>query len=192
MKKLNNLIVLAMVAIIFAACSKDSHDVLPNDDRGSMKASTTQGENFVDLMAGQHILVGKVAFNEVDTDGDGTLDAMEVCYVIENNDWQIMEIHFAIGSSLSDIPRNNAGNPMIGHFPYHFHPAGVSSYCFTIPFSEAFDCGGNYIAAAHAVVKRTSGNKTETAWGKGTRFVPKGNWAMYFGVSVECIPPDIS
>jgi hypothetical protein len=28
--------------------------------------------------------------------------------------------------------------------------------------------------------------QTETAWGEGTRFIGKGNWAMYFGYTVQC------
>lgn len=192
MKRFSNLFILSAIAIVFAACSKEQFETVNSDDRGSLKASTTQGESFVDLIAGQNILVGKVAFNEVDTDGDGVLDALQVCYDTDGSGWGIYEIHFSIGNSLSDIPRNNAGNPMIGLFPYQFYLNGETTHCFVIPFEEGVDCGGSYIAAAHAVVKKEGSNKTETAWGKGSRFVPKGNWAMYFGVSVECIPPDIS
>ena len=42
--------------------------------------------------------------------------------------------------------------------------------------------------AAHAEVEHEDGRE-EGAWGKGTRFVERGPWAMYFTYEVQAPPP---
>jgi hypothetical protein len=43
--------------------------------------------------------------------------------------------------------------------------------------------GDSVVIAAHAEVE--DGKREEGAWGKGTRFVARGNWAMYFTYVVQ-------
>ncbi len=43
---------------------------------------------------------------------------------------------------------------------------------------DGVEPGDTVFIAAHAEVE--DGEREEGAWGKGTRFVERGNWAMYF------------
>lgn len=146
------------------------------------------------LYAGQTINAGTVTYDDIDTDNDGTNDALQICYNTTNG-WELTEAHFFIGSALADMPTTKSGNPQIGLFPYKSGDiTGRTSYCFTIPFTVlGFSCPGpeDYFVAAHAALRKPlsgGGYQTETGWGNGQRLVQRGNWAMYNTIFITCDP----
>ncbi len=95
--------------------------------------------------------------------------------------WCFTELHLAVTESPDTIPQTKTGNPIPGRFPYHYNTYGKCETSYTFPAIEA-TCP-LYIAA-HAAVQ--NGYQYETAWGKGTRFVEKGNWGMWFTADECC------
>ncbi|MCE1197837.1 MAG: hypothetical protein LWW85_02615 [Marinilabiliales bacterium] len=136
------------------------------------------------LWAGQTINAGNLVVNEVDTNSDGIDDALAISYNLTGG-WAFSEIHLWIGSDLSKLPKNNAGNPVPGNFPYKpLDAAGKTSYTINVPFSAIgyTTCSAQYYVAAHAsVVKGTS---SQTAWSAGTSINTKGQWATYSTIQV--------
>ncbi len=187
LKNVLKLFTLAAAVIFMAACSKSVDEQAgPEAGNAITKATTTQGGNYVDLMAGQHTNVGKVSFTEVKSDPADEFDGLQVCYEVVPG-WELVEVHFEIAETLQGIPYNKGGNPVIGHFTYSFQASELGANgCFVVPYGENLVCGGSYVVAAHAVVMNSATGSTETAWGKGTRFNNKGSWAMYFGVALDC------
>lgn len=124
---------------------------------------------------------------------------------VENNDqtlrvtietaggWTLKETHVAIAGQLSGIPTNRSGNPVPGQFAHKAsHASGSTSHSVTVTLAELGVAPGEaVIVAAHADVASPSG-KAEGAWGAGTRFVARGNWATYSSHSVQECRGDIS
>lgn len=191
--------IIAILALFIGAtsCSEKSELIEPdNQTTGSLKTvdvgTLGSGQTGVILYAGQTINSGTVSFLDIDTDNNGEVDALQVTYATTDG-WELMEIHFWIGNSLSTMPQTNSGNPKIGLFPYNFgNLNGLTSYSFVIPFTTlGFQCPGpeDYFVAAHASLRKSNGSggyQTETGWGDGQRLVNKGNWAMYFTIYITC------
>ncbi|MFN5325522.1 MAG: hypothetical protein ACK5C5_11430 [Bacteroidota bacterium] len=150
--------------------------------------SSTSGTSCVNMLAGQTINVGSVCVEDIDTDGDGEKDAIRVCYNISGG-WTLREVHLWVGTSLTQMPRTNSGNPIPGQFPINSgNISGQTSYCAEISFASlGFSCPGptQFLVAAHAVVRNQSGG-TETAWGEGPRINTRGNWGTYFPIWITC------
>jgi hypothetical protein len=189
------ILAIAMISVIgFTSCSKFENQ-LPGQEQNNQKAihigEIGSDQTGVNLIAGQNIDAGNVSFEDIDTDGNGEKDALQVTYTTENG-WGLYDIHFWIGSSLTTLPTNKSGNPQIGLFPYKYSGlGGATSYSFVIPFTVmGFNCDvtDNYYVAAHAVVKKSVNGslQSETGWGDGMRLVQKGNWAMYFKLYITC------
>jgi hypothetical protein len=152
-----------------------------------------QGTYCVALLAGQSIPAGTVC-----TSIEG--ENLKVTYATENG-WLLYEAHLWAGMSLSSMPQTNSGNPKLGNFPYNSGAlAGVSSYSFLVPLSTfglsssmtACDPKVSYLVA-HAVVKKQLADgsfESQTAYGEGNRLVQKGNWAMWFSVTLTCTGND--
>jgi hypothetical protein len=136
------------------------------------------------LWAGQHIDAGTVSVDVAGSDLVVTYDTA--------NGWSLDEVHLWVGDDRADMPQNRRGSPKIGRFPYaDENLGGLTSYSFSVPLgSLGISCPADlsdreiYIAA-HAVVSNASGG-SETAWGDGTRFAPRGMWGMYFSTTFEC------
>lgn len=128
------------------------------------------------LWAGQHNDAGEVC---VSNDND------EITITVTgHNGWDIYDTQLALGLSMSDIPTNRPGNPIIGHFPYTGVPEN-NTYTYTFPLSDfGATCDSLFYIALHA---NTSGG--ETAWADGNRFVQRGNWATYFTYQASCDTP---
>lgn len=146
------------------------------------------------LYAGQTINAGTVSYDDIDTNNDNQVDALQITYSTTGG-WELTEVHFFIGNALSDMPTNKSGNPQIGLFPYvSGNIAGQTSYSITIPFSTlGFSCPGpeDYYVAAHASLRKSLGGgsyQTETGWGNGQRLVQRGNWAMFNLIYITCDP----
>lgn len=143
----------------------------------------------VPLLGGQHIDVGSVEIER-------TEDSIIVRYVT-TGDWMITETHLHAALDLNDIPQVRGG-PVPGHFAYGdtFDPP-VTSAEYEINLNDyGFETGNTIFIAAHAVVQNIVDGEVlqeETAWGDGSRFVPRGNWATYieyeipdYVLPVEC------
>ena len=198
--KMKKAILFAMLLIstgaVMTSCNKEN-DGLVAPDRSPVEKTvvTSGGSSSVVLFAGQTTDVGTVSFDDIDTDNDGTVDALEVTYNLTNG-WEFSEIHFWMGGTLSEMPSTRSGNPQIGQFPYNFsNVTGLTTYSFEIPFSSiGFTCGseGTYFVASHASVRLPDGNggyQNETAWGDGERLTQRGNWAMYYSITITCDDP---
>ncbi len=145
------------------------------------------------LIAGQYMTIGYV---ETWHENIGGALILHVKYVIDDTAWYLTEVHLAVSTSLSGIPRTKTGNPIPGLFPYSATGLWTQEYEFTINLTDVFGltCPASnqttiYIAA-HADVAKVDeyGHtvQTETAWGNGTRFTTRGNWGMYFTYNIIC------
>jgi len=184
-----------LVAVI--GCTQTTQNsqnpVSPTPLRASELVTITgTGNSCTMLLAGQNIDAGTVCLYDVDTDDDDIVDALEVTYTTKDC-WELTEVHLWIGTSLTQMPQTNKGNPIPGQFPYKSGDiTGATTYTFTIPFTDiGFECGDTttFYAAAHAALRclQADGSyQTETGWGNGDRIVAKGNWATYFTFNIFC------
>jgi hypothetical protein len=155
-----------------------------------VKASDTY---ITPLIAGQYMTIGYVETWIEDISGALIL---HVKYVINDTSWYLTEVHLAVNTSLSGIPRTRTGNPIPGQFPYSAIGLWTQEYEFTINLTDVFGltCPASnqttlYIAAHSNVAKVDEyGNtvQTETAWASGTRFTTRGNWGMYYTYNITC------
>jgi hypothetical protein len=147
------------------------------------------------LYAGQTIEAGTV---EVQVVGEN----LKVTYNTTNG-YELTEAQLWVGEYLADMPQNQAGNPVIGGFPYGTHVTGEditgdTSYTISIPLTdlggadyEAYLCDKTYFVAAHASLRKDADGdgtyeETQTGWGNGPRFVEQGSWATYFSITFTC------
>ena len=198
MKTIQSLTMIFMVSalLIFSGCSKTNDEIAvaePTDAHKLVEIGYEgSGVYGVTLFAGQSIDAGTVSFNDIDTDSDGAVDALEVVYNTTDG-WELNEVHLFVGSSLADMPQTRNGSPKIGNFPHNFSDlGGITSYTIVIPFVDIdFTCPGPdaFFVAAHASVQKPDGNggyDTETGWGDGERLKERGTWAMYFSIWITC------
>lgn len=187
MKKSLNLFVLAMCAVfVLQSCSKEAETITPNttataNSKQHRIAGTCGQPKTVALIAGQNMVAGNVTVSNTETD-------LIVTYTTGHG-WYIKELHLYAGNCAL-IPTNNSGNPTPGRFPFKnsFSGTTTTTYSYTIPLANLPAC---YCIAAHAVVAKP-GAGTETAWGQGTRFVSRGNWAMKFEYCTQrCEPVEV-
>ena len=143
-----------------------------------------------ELIAGQNIDAGDISV---------TNDADNLTITITTQDgWSLSETHVSVQDSEDDIPQNKKGNPIPGHFEYsETHDPNVESYEIVIPLDDLPGNDGSRTIAVHAVVQQVENGEVvaeETAWGDGSRFVDKGNWATYFEYEIQddcgVVPPE--
>jgi hypothetical protein len=139
-----------------------------------------------DLIAGRTIDAGDVKVCNDDTTLTVTYDP--------TFPWCLLKTDLHVATSRSGIPQNKSGNPIPGQFAYgdEHNCAGAAS--FEIPLADidsGVSPGDAVVIAAHAEVEDDTGRE-EGAWGEGTRFVERGNWAMYFTYVVQAAPPTTS
>lgn len=131
------------------------------------------------LWAGQHINCGSAV---VGIEGDDLVVTYET-----TDGWKLTETHLYIGA---EPPAKSAP----GRFPYkHENLGGVSADTYSIPLSSlSAEPGDTLYLAAHAVVQKPARDdetcQEETAWAEGERIRKKGNWSMFFSVTI----PDVS
>lgn len=154
-------------------------------------------EKTVQLIAGQHTVVGEVsAYNDKDK-----------LYITITTDgsWYIRKTHLYTGERSQT---EGIKNPAPGRFPYSYDASslnnyGVQEYTYEVD-AEGLKGWGEFDIAIHADVVQvavntdgspkldSNGNATimrsEGAWGQGSRFTLKGSWAMFFTYSLQdCI-----
>lgn len=132
------------------------------------------GITTVNLIAGQHFLMGTLSYANDN-------DNLYVTYTA-NEDWYMSEVHLYVGS-LAGAPKSGGGTPSPGRFPMKqtFSKTNLAQeVTWTIPLSQV---GFEFIIAAHASVLRVDIDgdviAKETAWAAGTRFQSNKNWATY-------------
>lgn len=160
--------------LLMVGCEKSSNQINPNFE-GLTKGVKVESfftqmlpDNYCgpisefELIGGQTILMGKV---QVVRDAN----YLYVKYLADPG-YVIAETHLYIGA-IKSLPRNPAGNPVIGSFPYKFEydggGIGVESKIHIISLDEIIgDC---FDIVAHAVVKCADGScetLEETTWAK--------------------------
>ncbi|MDO4187067.1 MAG: hypothetical protein Q4D30_11390 [Bacteroidales bacterium] len=206
--KVFSMIATAIIAFTFNACNNDLEFVEEDLSNEATFSATRAGADHQvfglyesEFIAGQHEVAGKISIcNDYEN--------VYVTFTTENG-WQIRRTHLFIGPKeiLLDPANgyvNKNGSPKNGQFPYgdYFDPY-VTEWVFSLPLTELYAMFGLEfdmevdvcpIIAAHAEVLKQKSDGTwqeETAWGKGKKFVKKGNWSMYIeGYCTEFPPED--
>lgn len=189
------------------SCSKEKDIVeeagLPGADMPTkvVVGTETSTLSYQTLFAGQTIDAGSVSYDDIDTNSDGKVDALQIMYSTKDG-WELTQVHFFVDYEFAKLPTNKSGNPQPGQFPYKSGDiTGQKSYTITIPFTTlGFDCAnatrGLFVAAHAGLRKPLSGGtyQNESGWGDGLRLVQRGNWAMYNTVFITCdqAPPPVA
>ncbi len=141
-------------------------------------------EDCIPLLTEKKIEVGTVCWEYIETD-DGA-HMMEATF-LPTSGWELSDVRFWFGSSLSDMPRTTEGNPAVGDFPYLAEvQAGQTSCSLQVPLVT---CGETILAAANAEVRRSRSTAMcdwESAWAAGNPMTGEGNWATYFSAEQIC------
>ena len=152
--------------------------LLPAFWPGDAAAHSCDDPFSTDLIAGRTIDAGDVKVCNDDATLTVTYEA--------TFPWCLLETNLHVATSEAEIPQNKPGNPIPGHFAYGDEHDCVGTAAFEIPLDEidgGVSPGDTVVIAAHAEVE--DGEREEGAWGEGTRFVERGNWAMYFTYAVQ-------
>ena len=139
-------------------------------------------ETCVELVAGQPVpdavIVGEVC---IEVQGDDLRVTFQAA-----DGWKLAETQLAVASSLDDIPRaGETGIPVVGRFPHRTaHAPTVPAFTYVMLLADlGVSRGDEVIVAAHAGLANSAGIE-EGGWGRGERFTPRGNPAMYFRYSI--------
>jgi hypothetical protein len=96
--------------------------------------------------------------------------------------WCLLATNLHVTISEDDIPQNRRGMPQPGRFAFGDEHDCEGEFSFDIPLADiggGLSPGDTVVIAAHAEVD--DGERTEGAWGDGTRFVEGvRSWATYF------------
>lgn len=162
------LIPLLAAALTLTACEKE---IIRTEEVNQTNTALGNCEWTYDFFAGQNIPAGTIT---VSNDNN-------FIYVTYNTSGLalIYETHLYVGHP-NDLPKNGAGNPKIGLFPYSETHNGVTSYTYAVPIDPQLQC---FIVSAHASVNMVDedGNpaQQETAWIHQCYINEKGSWAGY-------------
>lgn len=156
MKKLFSFFsIIFLVSLVFVGCQSTEDLTSPvseelekrpgnNNNCTITPVNTIPGaETCVELVAGQHQVVGNVCIETVGTN-------LKVTYNITVNGWSITKTHLAVVSNPNNFPRNNNGNPKVGHFPYKGTHNNVNTVEYIIPINNLHS---KVYVGAHAVVE---------------------------------------
>jgi hypothetical protein len=187
----------AAAALVLGTVSCKKENLSETLERGSAKAIYVNGtaSSFANLIAGQNIVAGTLNLDDIDTDNNGLVDALEVTYNTDAG-WSLDAIHLWVGHPTTSPPKNRSGNPVPGHYPYKASNIQAGTYTVVIPFSDfgyACDQADHiYMVSAHADLRNTTTNQTEGAWSDGARLTAKGSWAMTTTIEIACDRPPTS
>lgn len=166
---------IAVLAVAVSACTDAIHLLDPSDARteGTIGGPGTSSNPFeTPLLAGRTMEVGVVrAWNDETT--------LFLQYEMTEPGWCLFETHLHVAGSLDGIPRTRTGNPIPGRFDYKMRHDCATEFTQEIDLDSSWEPGTELFIAAHADVSNGEG-----AWGAGTRFVERGNWAMFFNFTV--------
>lgn len=159
-------VLLCMAVILLFSCKKQGiNEALdPTTEEYKMAQGPQYEKGKYVFWAAQNIDVGTVYINQ-------RFSAVTIEIVMREG-WKIAESHIHAEFNWTDIPMNDAGNPMIGHFNYQTtHIPLADHYCLTL--NEDFH--GSFYIAIHADVYN---RWQESAWAEGQPF-PGNSWATY-------------
>lgn len=150
----------------------------------------------VELFAGHTIRAGTVCMTIQPGDA-----VMNVTFTTIDG-WELIDAQLAAGDSMSDVPIDDDGNPVLHQFAFNSRDiTGATSHVFAVPLSDYFRVDGEFgglaercdpvtaYLAAHATLRKNNPDgswQTESGWGHGERVIDAGNWARLFTVSLEC------
>jgi hypothetical protein len=162
----------------------------------SLAYGQTCGTTTWDLTAGQYNDVGSVVVSN-------DMDNLYITYTLNSEGATLGNLHAWVGNDLTSVPSNRQGIPVPGQFCNAlggrcYDASGLTTYTFTIPFSElniadaSAACKSTFEVVTHAEVKMPGGG-TETAFGgdtpgSGTRWWYYGTYTICcdFGPPPEC------
>ena len=98
----------------------------------------------VDLIAGQHYLVGSVTVARDNGDLDVTFDLVDGVL--------LGLVHFHVADDYDGLPQNRPGNPQIGHFDYQSDTWAIADETTSYDFTVEGVGDGDLTIAAHAEV----------------------------------------
>lgn len=187
---MKKLLFIAGAVLILMGCQKKDLNEVSVDKWNGYENFYKTGPLVKTLWAGQHHNVGTITYEFIE-DGSNvffsatynTAEGMTSNNIAWEPGWSMSETHLFAGI-WDDMPKNKPGNPKIGQFPFSStHNPRVTSYTYTTNVLNLpnYDDPG-FIVAAHAIVKKTTG-QTETAWGDWDKpFADKGwgGYASYF------------
>jgi len=188
MRKINQILAVAFIAITIVSCSKE----FPNTDiatdpsqmaiiQKSAGFSGFCGSDTLTLWAGQTIDAGTLIVSNDETN----------LYVTYNTTGVFGTLHLWVGTDLTLLPTTpngpGAGTPIPGQFPYVFDAAGLTTYTFTIPLANISfytACGNTINVVAHAEVSINGGQ--ETAFGGDIAGTGTNRWYFYAAYATAC------
>lgn len=185
--RLSKLLFVGVLGLLLYSCNNTGLEEL----EGVGVAVETEDSNFksgevisfcnqateVDFLAGQNIKAGTILIGNDN-------DFVYVIYQTANG-WYFSQTQLYVGVK-EGVPVNKQGNPQIGLFPLKTVHSPLASY-FVYKIRKS-DLPEAFIVAAHADVQKVIDGvvvQKETAWSQGTRFVSKGNWAMYTDYEIQ-------
>ena len=78
---------------------------------------------------------------------------LHVKYVINDTAWYLTEVHLAVNTSLSGIPKTNTSNPIPGQFEYKVDFTGITTfYDAYISLDSSEQAASQLYVAIHAEV----------------------------------------
>jgi hypothetical protein len=181
---LAGLSIVALIPIVAVGCGPaGATDAAEGTDSGGHDDPVLEAKHkrtCVELFVGQTIRVGTVCMTIPSRGG-----MMNVVYTTTDG-WQLAQARLAAGDSMSDVPVDDNGDPLLDQFTFDSGDiTGATSHAFAVPLRD-FDLRRNgdvddptencdpvtaYLAA-HAVLRKANHDgswQTESGWGHGER-----------------------
>jgi hypothetical protein len=188
MRKINQILAIALLSIAFVSCSKEflNEDATTNSIQTATTLKSTGlsalcGSDTLTLWAGQTIDAGTLIVSNDETN----------LYVTYNTTGDFGTLHLWVGTDLTLLPTtpngSGLGTPIPGQFPYVYDAAGLTTYTFTIPLANISfytACGNTINVVAHAEVSINGGN--ETAFGGDIAGKGTNRWYFYTAYVTSC------
>jgi hypothetical protein len=188
-------IALGSLFIALSGCTKDEFAPAPlaADGFSAIGFRTADDEEIeycgdtteVDLIAGQHILAGKVIIGN-------DADSLYVTIITEEP-WLLRQTHLHVSTRLGAIPTNKQGIPVPGRFAHKTaHDPMVTSFTYAVELT--WEAGQELFIALHAEVVQLDDEgsvlEEETAWG-GDLPGSGPRWWFYLAYTVQdCVDDD--
>jgi len=142
---------------VFDESAFNANEIIQSINVGSFKSGQLKTAEITPDYCGQIKVFPLIASQKFDVGYVAVYNDVENLYVVYHgtSGFPFEEFHLFVGA-LEDLPINNSGAPVIGHFPYSSTESTFEK-TFIIPLSELPEC---YVIAAHAVIGE------HTIWGK--------------------------
>jgi hypothetical protein len=180
-----SLLLLAAIALFFAACSNPLLVTFDEESETMVAKSLNPGATVIDLIAGKKRVVGTVTVSAT-----GTM--LEVTYELRRG-WALSETNLEVAADLADIPQTGKGRLDPRRFGNAtVHAKGINEYTYLISTSDPqFAVDAQLYIAAHAKV--SDRGRPKSAWArekKGKRSHGR-NRISYFAYTPPVQSPEI-